>query len=101
MMDEHAREPISPDLARYRAIFISDVHLGTRNSQTRQLLAFLRSVEADTVYLVGDIIDGWRLRKSWYWPQEHNDVVQKLLRKVRNACTTRAGSPCLGTGLTS
>src|SRR4051794_13590680 len=65
MMDEHAREPISPALARYRAIFISDVHLGTRNSQTRQLLAFLRSVEADTVYLVGDIIDGWRLKKSW------------------------------------
>ena len=43
----------------------------------------LRHVEADTIYLVGDIIDGWRLRSGWYWPQAHNDVVQKLLRKVR------------------
>ncbi len=83
MLDEHPREPINPELVQYRAIFISDVHLGTRNSQTCQLLEFLRSVEADTIYLVGDIIDGWRLKKSWYWPQEHNDVVQKLLRKVR------------------
>jgi UDP-2,3-diacylglucosamine pyrophosphatase LpxH len=47
------------------------------------LLDFLREVDADTIYLVGDIIDGWRLKSSWYWPQEHNDVVQKLLRKVR------------------
>jgi len=68
MVDEHAQEPINPELVRYRTIFISDVHLGTRNSQTRQLLEFLRSVEADTIYLVGDIIDGWRLKKSWHWP---------------------------------
>ena len=47
------------------------------------MLDLLRHVEADTIYLVGDIIDGWRLRSGWYWPQAHNDVVQKLLRKVR------------------
>jgi UDP-2,3-diacylglucosamine pyrophosphatase LpxH len=47
------------------------------------LLDFLREVDADTIFLVGDIVDGWRLKAGWYWPQEHNDVVQKLLRKVR------------------
>lgn len=71
------------DARRYRTMFISDVHLGTRGCQSGLLLEFLRSVDADTIYLVGDIIDGWRLKQSWYWPQEHNDIVQKLLRKVR------------------
>ena len=68
---------------RYRTIFISDVHLGTRGCQSGLLLDFLRHVESDTIYLVGDIVDAWRLKQGWYWPQEHNDVVQKLLRKVR------------------
>ncbi|MCB1543134.1 MAG: UDP-2,3-diacylglucosamine diphosphatase, partial [Rhodoblastus sp.] len=68
---------------RYRSIFISDVHLGSRGAQAELLLDFLRHNEAETWYLVGDIVDGWRLRKGWYWPQAHNDVVQKLLRKVR------------------
>ncbi len=68
---------------RYRALFISDVHLGTRGCQADKLLDFLRHHEADTVYLVGDIVDGWALRSSWYWPQAHNDVVQKLLRQGR------------------
>jgi UDP-2,3-diacylglucosamine pyrophosphatase LpxH len=68
---------------RYRTLFISDLHLGTKGCQSHLLLDFLRTVDADTIYLVGDIVDGWRLQSSWYWPQEHNDVVQKLLRKVR------------------
>ncbi|RFC65704.1 MULTISPECIES: UDP-2,3-diacylglucosamine diphosphatase [Mesorhizobium] len=68
---------------RYRSLFISDVHLGTKGAQAEALLEFLKMHDADTIYLVGDIIDGWRLRASWYWPQTHNDVVQKLLRKVR------------------
>ncbi len=68
---------------RYRAIFISDVHLGTRGCQSGLLLDFLRDHDADTIYLVGDIVDAWRLKQAWYWPQQHNDVVQKLLRKVR------------------
>ncbi len=67
----------------YRAIFLSDVHLGTRGCKAEFLLDFLRFNEAETIYLVGDIFDGWRLKKSWYWPQAHNDVVQKLLRKAR------------------
>ncbi len=68
---------------RYRAIWISDVHLGTRGCKAGFLLDFLRHAESDYLYLVGDIVDGWRLKRSWYWNQLHNDVVQKLLRKAR------------------
>lgn len=68
---------------RYRSIFISDLHLGTRRAQAEALLDFLRSTESEYLYLVGDIIDSWSLRKKWYWDQSHNDVVQKLLRKAR------------------
>ena len=68
---------------QFRTLFISDIHLGTKACQAEALLDFLRDHEADTIYLVGDIIDGWALRKNWYWPQAHNDVVQKLLRKAR------------------
>ena len=66
-----------------RSLFISDVHLGTRGCQADLLLDFLRHYDAETIYLVGDIVDGWRLRRVWYWPQSHNDVTQKLLRKAR------------------
>jgi len=68
---------------KVRTVWISDVHLGTPGCQADALLDFLKRVECDTLYLVGDIIDGWQLRRSWYWPQAHNDVVQKLLRKAR------------------
>jgi UDP-2,3-diacylglucosamine pyrophosphatase LpxH len=68
---------------RVRTLFLSDIHLGTKGCQAAQLLSFLKRYDADTIYLVGDIVDGWRLRSSWYWPQAHNDVVQKLLRKTR------------------
>lgn len=67
----------------FRTIWISDIHLGTRGCKAEILLDFLKYTESDTLYLVGDIIDGWRLKKGWYWPQSHNDVVQKLLRKAR------------------
>ncbi len=67
----------------YRAVFISDLHLGTPGCQAEALLDFLKSHTSDTLYLVGDIVDGWQLRRKWYWPQAHNDVVQKLLRRVR------------------
>lgn len=68
---------------QFRTLFISDVHLGSKAAKTDFLLDFLRHHEADTIILVGDIIDGWRLRRNWYWPQGCNDVVQKLLRKAR------------------
>ncbi|MCJ9723075.1 UDP-2,3-diacylglucosamine diphosphatase [Agrobacterium sp. SHOUNA12C] len=71
------------DTRRYRTLFISDVHLGSKAAKADFLLDFLRLHDADTIYLVGDIIDGWRLKRNWYWPQDCNDVVQKLLRKAR------------------
>lgn len=66
-----------------RTVWISDLHLGTAGCQAKALLGFLREVECETLYLVGDIVDGWQLQRQWYWPQSHNDVVQKVLRKVR------------------
>jgi UDP-2,3-diacylglucosamine pyrophosphatase LpxH len=72
-----------PSTYRVRTLFLSDVHLGTRGCQAEALMEFLRAYDADTIYLVGDIIDGWRLKARWHWPQSHNDLVQKLLRKVR------------------
>jgi UDP-2,3-diacylglucosamine pyrophosphatase LpxH len=67
----------------YRAIFISDVHLGTPGCQAGHLLDFLRHTESARLYLVGDIIDGWQLKRRWFWHQAHNDVIQKVLRKAR------------------
>jgi UDP-2,3-diacylglucosamine pyrophosphatase LpxH len=78
-----ASEDALDSATHYRTIWISDIHLGTPGCQAAALLEFLRTTECETLFLVGDIIDGWQLRRSWYWPQEHNDVVQKLLRKVR------------------
>jgi UDP-2,3-diacylglucosamine pyrophosphatase LpxH len=70
-------------MKQYRAIWLSDIHLGTRGCKAEFLLDFLKTHESEYLYLVGDIIDGWRLKKSWYWAQSHNDVVQKVLRKAR------------------
>jgi UDP-2,3-diacylglucosamine pyrophosphatase LpxH len=72
------RDPI-----RFRTIWISDVHLGTTGCQAARLLEFLRATESDTLYLVGDIIDGWQLKRRWYWDQVHNNVVQTVLKKAR------------------
>jgi UDP-2,3-diacylglucosamine pyrophosphatase LpxH len=71
------------EFRQFRTLFLSDIHLGTPGCQAELLLDFLRRHEAETIYLVGDIVDGWRLKRGWYWPQAHNDVVQKLLRKAR------------------
>ena len=74
----------TPNIDRaLRTVWISDIHLGTPGCQAEALLAFLKNTECETLFLVGDIIDGWQLRRSWYWPQAHNDVVQKILRKAR------------------
>ena len=68
---------------RVRTLFLSDLHLGTKGCQAEKLLEFLRDHEADVIYLVGDIVDGWMLRSGWYWPQAHNDVAQKPSRRAR------------------
>jgi len=82
-MDPAQDGPLPAPGCAYRAIFISDTHLGTPGCQAAALLEFLRCTESDYLYLVGDIIDGWQLRRRWYWHQLHNDVIQKVLRKVR------------------
>jgi len=68
---------------RFRTIWISDVHLGTTGCQAARLLEFLQATESETLYLVGDIIDGWQLKRRWYWDQTHNNVVQNVLKKAK------------------
>lgn len=65
---------------KFRTVWISDVHLGTRGCNAELLVDFLRSTDCQTLYLVGDIVDGWRLRKGWYWPDAHNEVVRRVLK---------------------
>ena len=81
-------EPSIPERAshgrrQYRTIWISDVHLGTRGCNAEMLIDFLDHVDSQTMYLVGDIIDGWRLKKKFYWPAAHNDVVWRLLKRAK------------------
>jgi UDP-2,3-diacylglucosamine pyrophosphatase LpxH len=68
---------------RYRAAFLSDLHLGTRGCRSDFAADFLRRVECERLYLVGDIIDGWRLRESWYWDADHDEVIRLILRMAR------------------
>ncbi len=75
--------PKSQSGRRVRAAWISDVHLGTRTSNAEALLRFLRDYDCEKLYVVGDLIDIWQLRSGRYWPQQHNDVIQKILRKAR------------------
>ena len=72
---------------RFRSVFISDTHLGTRGSRAEALAEFLRHVECEQLYLVGDIVDGWRLRKSWYWDRHHDEVLRLILRFARAGTT--------------
>ena len=69
---------------RARSVFISDIHLGFKGCQAQYLLDFLRRVECEQIYLVGDIIDLWALSKSFYWPQAHNDVIRTILGKAKH-----------------
>ena len=69
---------------RYRAVFISDLHLGTRDTRTDFLADFLRRMSCQHLYLVGDIVDGWRLRRSWYWDAAHDEVLRLVLRHARS-----------------
>ena len=78
------RHPLhKPEPLRFRTIWISDVHLGTSGCQAKRLLEFLRATESDKLYLVGDIVDGWQLKRRWYWHQTHNDVVQLVMKKAK------------------
>ncbi|MGA1215938.1 MAG: UDP-2,3-diacylglucosamine diphosphatase [Candidatus Nanopelagicales bacterium] len=66
--------------ARFRTVWISDTHLGTAGCRAEDLSRFLKQVECERLYLVGDIIDMWRLKARWHWPAEHNRVVRRLLK---------------------
>lgn len=72
-----------PGKTHYRAVWISDVHLGTVDCKAAHLVEFLKSHTSDTLYLVGDIIDGWKLKQSFYWPQEHTNVIRKILTRSK------------------
>lgn len=65
---------------RFRSVWISDTHLGTRGAQAQELAWFLQHIQCDHLYLVGDIIDMWRLKRRWLWPESHNTVVRRILK---------------------
>ena len=88
--DLHHPEPDRPRL-RFRTVWISDTHLGTSGCNADQLFDFLRSIECETLFLVGDIVDGWQLRKGWYWPARHNDVVRCILKQAGLVCDRHEG----------
>lgn len=73
-------------MPHYRSIFISDVHLGTRHARVEKLIEFLRENDCDNLFIVGDFIDGWALRRKWFWDKNCNLLIQKLLRKARHGC---------------
>ena len=74
------------DAKNFRAIWISDIHLGTPACQVDRLLDFLKHHDSEYLYLVGDVFDGWRLKRGWFWKQGYNDVIQKILRRARKGC---------------
>ena len=76
-------EPAEVGRRAFRTIWISDVHLGTRGCNAQLLIDFLDSTDSETMYLVGDIIDGWRLKKKFYWPAAHNDIVWRILKRAK------------------
>ncbi|MEM1129845.1 MAG: UDP-2,3-diacylglucosamine diphosphatase [Pseudomonadota bacterium] len=77
-----ASAAVPVETRHFRTLFLSDIHLGTRGCQADMLLQFLREHDADCIYLVGDIFDGWRLKRGWHWPQSHNNVIEALLTKA-------------------
>lgn len=68
----------------YRTVFVSDVHLGSSASRADAAAAFLKHVECETLYLVGDILDMWRLRSRWYWPETHNAFIRRVLKMAKH-----------------
>lgn len=77
----------------YRTVWLSDIHLGFRGCSAASLLAFLRSVECEFLYLVGDIIDIWSVRKRPFWPQDHNNVLRTILGNFEAAVAFEAVPP--------
>lgn len=78
--DAEGDVPMIRERLRCRTAWISDIHLGTAGCNALLLLDFLKTIQPETLYLVGDIIDGWRLKRGWYWPTAHNDIVRRVLK---------------------
>lgn len=76
-------EPEGHQRRKYRTIWISDIHLGTKGCNAEMLIDFLDHTDSETLYLVGDIIDGWRLKKRFYWPAAHNDIVWRIMKRAK------------------
>ncbi|WAT17225.1 UDP-2,3-diacylglucosamine diphosphatase [Aurantiacibacter sp. MUD11] len=76
-------ERVPEQRRKFRTIWISDIHLGTKGCNAELLIDFLDSVDSETMYLVGDIVDGWRLKKKFYWPDAHNDIVWRILKRAK------------------
>ena len=72
-----------PRKTRYRTIFLSDIHAGTKGCQADRLINFLKQHDCETLYLVGDIIDGWRLKSTFYWPQSHNNLLRRFFTLMK------------------
>jgi UDP-2,3-diacylglucosamine pyrophosphatase LpxH len=82
---EHEAETKAPrQRTKYRTVWISDIHLGTPGCNAELLIDFLKSIECETLYLVGDIVDAWQLKKGWYWPPRHNDIVRRILKMAKH-----------------
>ncbi|WP_420403518.1 UDP-2,3-diacylglucosamine diphosphatase [Nisaea sp.] len=79
----NSQEPHGPSDGKIKTLFLSDLHLGTRHCQADLIIDFLEAHESEVIYLIGDIIDGWRLKRSWYWPTAHDAVYRAILRKAR------------------
>jgi len=67
-----------------RTVWISDVHLGTKHCKAAALVSFLERTPCETLYLVGDIVDGWQLEKRFYWDRSHGEVVKTILQLARD-----------------
>ena len=80
--DEKRRVEKNDDAVKVRTLFVSDMHLGTRSCRANTILSFLKKYETETLYLIGDIIDGWRLKKAWYWPELHEEVLRTIMDKA-------------------
>ncbi len=82
-MSEKIKKTGKTGRKKYRSLWISDVHLGTPNCKAAHLEEFLKQNECENLFLVGDIIDGWSLKSTFYWPQTHTNVVRKVLTKSK------------------
>lgn len=75
---------LSPARRRYRTVFLSDIHLGTRACRADLAADFLHRTECERLFLVGEILDGWRLRKAWHWDRDHDEVIRRIVAIARD-----------------